>query len=73
MKYGDLPNKPKLGIALFCPLCHTNYSATRGDYWQRLDEQIGTCSTCGHGKPLILARTVRKLVKVKPAEAERQP
>lgn len=60
MKYGDLPERPAQGVALYC-LCGS-FSATRGDYFHSLDREIASCPECK--QPLILAKKVCKLVRV---------
>lgn len=61
MKYSELPETPKAGICLHCEMCDNDYSATRGDYWDRLDE----VALCECGELLTLMRKVISYREVK--------
>lgn len=77
MKYSDLPANPSPNTVLRCEACDIDYSATRGDYWDRLHQEAKCCAaiplddgfvshfTCG--ERLQVMQRVRSYRKVKKA------
>ena len=66
VRYGDLPTDPKQGVMLYCPLCHSTYSASRGDYaFFDPDKPLKCCNN-----PLVLVRETVHIASITPAEAE---
>lgn len=61
--YADLPEPTIPSSLLACPMCGEEYSATRGDYWNRLGEEV-RCERCV--EPLRLVRKVTRYVQVRP-------
>jgi hypothetical protein len=61
--YGDLPESCHNGELLLCKVCWEQYSATRGDYWERPSERP-VCYRCL--EPLKLVRKVVSYVQVRP-------
>lgn len=61
--FGDLPEPAAPSTCLHCPVCGETYSATRGDYWDRL-EQDARCARCI--EPLRLVRRVVRYVQIRP-------
>jgi hypothetical protein len=70
MKYGELPERPPLGVFLYCEECNEKYSATRGDYFLAGTDTEITCrapclpdpDTYECGALLILATEQRTIV-----------
>ena len=62
MKYRDLPSSPGPSVVLRCEACDVDYSAHRGDYWDRLHLD----AFCGHcEEPLVVRERVRSYRKLK--------
>lgn len=59
----DLPENPPHGVCLYCPVCHGEYSATRGDYFMAPNHVL-KCGGKGHGGPTANLRLVRKVTRL---------
>lgn len=46
---------------MFCPICTSEYSANRGDYWNVPDDYVFKC--CNVPMQLVTKQTVYKIVK----------
>ena len=53
--YADLPKTPDSNVMLYCDVCQCSYSATRGDYWDVLEQFAECCNT-----PLRLVRKITR-------------
>ncbi len=78
LTYGDLPARSTsirtvegrqisgYPIVLFCPSCGEQYSATRGDYWDRTAQKV----ICAYdGTPMVLATSRSLMIQVSPETA----
>jgi len=61
--YGDLPQSPSMGTAIFCmDGCDEGYAASRGDYFMCEDSEPIVCGVCGG--PMFLGYRVTVIVPI---------
>ena len=65
VKYRDLPSDPGPSVVLRCEACDVDYSATRGDYFLRLEHE----ALCHCGAPMVVRERVRSYRKPKNVRA----
>jgi hypothetical protein len=67
LTYGTLPRNPRPNVCLWCPWCIEQYSACRGDYFTRDQNEVPVCGECGREKLVLVER---RLVRIRPEQAE---